>query len=60
MVVAGVLSVTPDRPELLEWDRPEFSEPAGALLVIGCEFQHWFGFSPVRPKEYAQMWLQHT
>jgi hypothetical protein len=28
MVVAGVLSVTPDRPELLEWDRPEFSEPA--------------------------------
>ena len=28
MVVAGALSVTPDRPELLEWNRTEFSEPA--------------------------------
>jgi hypothetical protein len=34
MVVAGVLFVTPDRPELLEWDRPEFSEPAGRRHAI--------------------------
>ena len=44
MVVAGALSVTPDRPELLEWDRPEFSEPAPLLPA----YVNRMGFTQLR------------
>jgi hypothetical protein len=44
MVVAGVLVVTPDRPEFPEWDRTELSEPAGLSEAIETKGQTGSGF----------------